>query len=250
VEGPGFSQADQALPPDAPERAQAREDDVRRICGPRGFQLSAITLILLCALPCIAQAGKVEKIGSASDSAISDAVKNTLEATGYRLTTSDGFSCEVWWRKSVPAQAKKDVPGTLYLQFGESALLGIISYPQSAADYRGQPVKPGVYTLRYALLPNDANHLGVAPNRDFVLLVPAAADANPDATPKPDELVELSRKASGTRHPAAMSLTQAQRATPSLSKDGEDHWIFAATVKLSSGDELPVALIVKGTAPQ
>lgn len=216
----------------------------------RRLQITALSAILLCASLSVAQAGKLEKIGAASDSAISDAVKNTLEATGYRLTTSDGFSCEIWWRKSVPAQAKKDVAGALYPQFAESALLGIISYPQPAADYRGQPVKPGAYTLRYALLPNDANHLGVAPNRDFVLLVPAAADADPDATPKPDELVELSRKASGTRHPAAMSLAQAQGATPSLSKDDEDHWIFSASVKLSSGDELPVALIVKGTAPQ
>ena len=250
MEGPGFSRADQALFPNVPERARGREDGVRRIWGPRGSQLSAITLILLCASLCSAQTGKVEKTGAASDSAISDAVKNTLDATGYRLTTSDGFSCEIWWRKSVAVQAKKDASGALYTQFGESVLLGVISFPQPAADYRGEPIKPGAYTLRYALLPNDANHLGVAPNRDFVLLTPAAADANPDATPKPDELVEWSRKATGTRHPAPLSLTPAQGATPSLSKDDEDHWIFSASVKLSSGDELPVALIVKGTAPQ
>ena len=218
--------------------------------GPRQLWRSAWIAVLLGASLCLAQAGKVEKIGAASDSSISDAVKNALEATGYRITTSDGFSCEIWWRKSLPVQAKKDVAGALYPQFAESTLLGIISYPQPAADYRGEPIKPGAYTLRYALLPNDANHLGVAPNRDFVLLTPVGADASPDATPKPDELVELSRKATGTRHPAPLSLAPGQGSAPNLSKNDEDHWIFSASVKLSSGDELPVALVVKGTAPQ
>jgi len=236
VEAPGFSRADQRILSDAR--------------GPRKLRPSALIAMLLCASLCFAQAGKVEKIGAASDSNISEAVKNTLEATGYRIATGDGFSCEVWWRKSPPVQAKKDVPGALYPQFAESTLLGVISFPQAAADYRGEPIKPGAYTLRYALLPNDANHLGVAPNRDFVLLVPAADDANPDATPKPDELIELSRKATGTRHPAPLSLAPAQGAGPALSKDEEDRWIFSATVKLSSEDELPIALVVKGTAPQ
>lgn len=228
----------------------SRRHSARRPLGGLAWQLPTLTGVLFCSLLCAAQAGKVEKIGTASDSAISDALKNTLETTGYRLTASDGFSCEIWWRKSVPIQAKKDVPGALYPQLPESTLLGVISFPQPATDYRGQPVKPGAYTLRYALLPNDANHLGVAPNRDFVLLVSAGADANPDAAPKPDELVELSRGASGTRHPAAFSVVQAQGATASLSKDDEDHWIFSAAVKLSSGDELPLALVVKGTAAQ
>jgi len=217
----------------------------------RRLQITALSAILLCASLCLAQAGKVENIGAASDSSISDAVKKVLDMTGYRLTTSDGFSCEIWLRKSVPLETKKDVPGALYPQFAESTLLGVISFPQPAADYRGQPVKPGAYTLRYALLPNDGNHLGVAPNRDFVLLIPAAADANPDAALKPEELVELSRKASGTRHPAPLSLVQAQgAAAPGLSKDDQDHWLFSAAVRLSSGDELPFALVAKGTAPQ
>jgi len=197
--------------------------------GPRQLWRSAWIAVLLGASLCLAQAGKVEKIGAASDSSISDAVKNALEATGYRITTSDGFSCEIWWRKSLPVQAKKDVAGALYPQFAESILLGIISYPQPAADYRGEPIKPGAYTLRYALLPNDAN---------------------PEANPKPDELVDWSRKATGTRHPAPLSLAPGQGSAPNLSKNDEDHWIFFATVKLSSGDELPVALVVKGTAPQ
>jgi hypothetical protein len=35
-----------------------------------------------------------------------------------------------------------------------------------------------------------------------------------------------------------------------VSKDDQDHWIFSSTTKLNSGEELPFALVVKGTAQQ
>ena len=35
-----------------------------------------------------------------------------------------------------------------------------------------------------------------------------------------------------------------------VSKDEQDHWIFPAPVKLASGDEIPIALVVKGRAQQ
>ena len=98
---------------------------------------------------------------------------------------------------------------------------------------------------------DDGNHLGVAPSRDFLLLVPAAADPGPDATPKFADLVALSRQASGTKHPTPLSLVPAETGTaPALTKDDEGHVIFTVSVHLSSGEDLPVALIVKGTVPQ
>jgi len=129
--------------------------------------------------------------------------------------------------------------------------VGVISFPQAKTDYRGQNIRKGTYTLRYELIPNDGNHLGVAPNRDFVLLVPAASDDNPDATFKFDELISLCRKATGTKHPGPLCLVQPESGTAAaVSKDEEDHWIFSAGIKLASGEDLPIALVVKGTAPQ
>jgi hypothetical protein len=199
-----------------------------------------------------AQNGKVETLALPTDSSVPDAVKKVLDSKGYRVTLDDGsVACEIWLRKSVPAQAKKDVAGALYAQLYESTLVGVISFPQATTDYRGQPVKAGTYTLRYELIPNDGNHLGVAPNRDFLLLVPAASDADPNAVYKFEELVNLSRKATGTRHPAPLSLVQAEAGTAAaVSKENEEHWIFSAGMKLASGEDLPFALVVKGTAPQ
>ena len=128
--------------------------------------------------------------------------------------------------------------------------MGVIRFLQPAADFRGQRIPAGFYTLRYELIPNDGNHLGVAPNRDFLLLVPAASDADPKAQFKFEELVALSREATGTKHPGPLNLAQADGTVTAaaVSKDDQDHWIFSAPVKLASGDEIPIALVVKGKA--
>ncbi len=208
--------------------------------------------VRIASLSLAAQTGKIEPIGPASDSSVAEGVKKVLDPKGYRISLDDGsVACEIWLRNKIPAHPKKDSPGALYSQLAESTLVGIISFPQATTDYRGQNIRKGTYTLRYELIPNDGNHLGVAPNRDFVLLVPAASDENPDATFKFDELVSLSRKATGTKHPGPLSLAQPESGTAAaVSKDDEDHWIFSAAIKLASGEDLPIALVVKGTAPQ
>ena len=214
--------------------------------------IAVLLFVSVASLALAAQTGKIEPIGAVTDSRVAEGVKKVLEPKGYRVSLDDGsVVCEIWLRNKIPAQPKKDSPGALYSQLAESALVGVISFPQATTDYRGQNIPKGAYTLRYELIPNDGNHLGVAPNRDFVLLVPAASDDNPDATFKFDELVSLSRKATGTKHPGPLSLVQPESGTAAaVSKDDEDHWIFSGAIRLASGEDLPIALIVKGTAPQ
>ena len=214
--------------------------------------IAVLLFVSVASLALAAQTGKIEPIGAVTDSRVAEGVKKVLEPKGYRVSLDDGsVVCEIWLRNKIPAQPKKDSPGALYSQLAESALVGVISFPQATTDYRGQNIPKGAYTLRYELIPNDGNHLGVAPNRDFVLLVPAASDDNPDATFKFDELVSLSRKATGTKHPAPLSLVQPESGTAAaVSNDDEDHWIFSAAIRLASGEDLAIALIVKGTAPQ
>jgi len=206
--------------------------------------------LLLSSCFCVAQIGKVEPVALPTSAGISDNLKNTLEQSGYHLVQSNGdVLCDIWTRNNLPTQAKKDVADALYPELTESTLIGVISFPKPGSDYRGQAIPAGFYTLRYELLPDDGNHLGVAPNRDFVLLIAVENDPDPNTSFKFDELVSLSRKATGTRHPGPMSLVQPGSAT-GLSKDDEDHWIFTTSLKLQNGGDLPVALVVKGTAPQ
>jgi hypothetical protein len=213
----------------------------------------SIALISILAAVCSAQTGKVEKIGPLTDPAVSEAVRQTLDPAGYRISLEDGTTfCEIWLRKSVPAQAKKDAADVVYPQLAESTLVGVLHYSKGGSDYRGQTISAGFYTLRYELMPSDANHLGAAPNRDFLLLVPAASDADANAIFKFPDLVALSEKATGTRHPGPLSLVQPETggAAPAVSKDDQDHWTFSASMELSTGEEIPFALVVKGTAQQ
>lgn len=207
-----------------------------------------LTLSLLCA----AQNGKVESIGPLSDSAVPEAVRQILDLKGYRLTLDEpNAACEFWIRKSVPVQPKKDAEGVAYPELAESTLVGVIHFFQGAADFRGHQIPSGFYTLRYELMPDDGNHLGVAPNRDFLLLIPAQSDSDPSVSFKFQDLVRMSARTAGTRHPSPLNLAPAENAaTGTVTKDDQDHWIFSAALKLAPGGELPFALIVKGTAQQ
>jgi hypothetical protein len=187
-----------------------------------------------------------------TDSAVPEAIRQVLVPKGYRIAPDEaGAAVEIWYRQDVPAQPKTAAADAVYDRLAPSALIGVLHLIRSSTDYRGQTVPPGYYTLRAALMPNDGNHLGVAPSRDFLLLVPVAADPGPQAVPKFQDLVALSRQASGTKHPAPLSLVPAEGAAPlGVSRDDEGHSIFTTSVHLASGEELPIALVVKGTAPQ
>jgi hypothetical protein len=216
-------------------------------------QLSSILVAVTLSLTCGAQTAGLETLGPPTpDLGFPAAVLQVLDSRGNRLKLADGsVLCDIWLRKNVPTQtAKKESEGLLYPGLSESTLIGVISFPKAATDFRGQPIAAGSYTVRYELIPDDGNHLGVSPNRDFLLLVPVALDPNPGALFKFDELVQMSRKATGTNHPGPLSLAQASESATSFTKDAEDHWIFSSVLKQDSGKDLPFALIVKGIAAQ
>jgi hypothetical protein len=66
------------------------------------------------------------------------------------------------------------------------------------------------------------------------------------------DLVALSERATGTRRPGCLSLVQSDGGTraAAVSKDDQDHWIFSASMELSTGEKPPFAVVVKGTAQQ
>ncbi|MGH9659422.1 MAG: hypothetical protein ACRD96_12820, partial [Bryobacteraceae bacterium] len=98
------------------------------------------------------------------------------------------------------------------------------------------------YTLRYSHQPVNGDHLGVAPQRDFLVLVPMAEDKDAAATPKFDDLMDLSRKATGTPHPAVLGLAPSTHPKfPDVAKEGDQDWVLHVKI----GD-MPVGLIVVG----
>lgn len=209
-------------------------------------------LLTLAAVTCRAQAGKVEQIGPLTETSVPQPIRQSLNEKGYRVTPENASpAIEIWYRKEIPAQPKAASADAVYERLAPWSLVGVLHFTKGSTDFRGQAIAAGFYTLRAALMPDDGNHLGVAPSRDFLLLVPPAADPGPATTPKFLDLVALSRQASGTKHPAPMSLVPAEGGVaPGVTKDDEGHAIFIAPIRLSSGEDIPLALIVKGTASQ
>jgi hypothetical protein len=195
---------------------------------------------LLAASMVLAQDYKLEPTTTAAPG-LPAAYAPLIETAGYRIAGPSGPWCEIWFRKSMPAGAKP-ADNAIVFPIAQGTLVGILRFPAAGADRRGQTIKPGVYTLRYALQPMDGAHVGVAPQRDFVLLTPIADDADPNAMPAFDALVQMSTKASGTPHPAVLSVETPTGSTfPAVTKEGDHDWVL--NVKIGN---LPFAIIVAG----
>lgn len=210
-----------------------------------------VALALTSSTLALAADNKVEAVGAYADPGASDGLKKVLEAKGWRVSLADGAYCDIWLRAATPV-GKSDAPGAVYTSLGESTLVGVITFARTTTDFRGQSVKPGSYTLRYAVHPADGNHLGISPIRDFLVMLPVAMDPNPDAQLKYEELMKMSTKVTGTNHPGVLSLTQppGAPASPKLETDDYNRIIFSAATKNQTGEALPISFIVKGHAEQ
>ena len=214
---------------------------------------STILLIVIAFITCagaFADGNKVEAIGPYADPGASDALKKALESKGTRVSLTEGAYCDIWLRASVPA-GKTEAPGAVYTWIGESALIGVITFAKATTDFRGQSVKAGSYTIRYAVHPTDGNHMGISPVRDFLVMVPVAADANPDAQFKFEELTKMSTKVTGTNHPGVLSLVQpaGAAAAPKVEAGENNHVVFSASLKSGSSAQ-PISFVLKGHAEQ
>lgn len=213
--------------------------------------VSFVLLVSVLSLNAFA-ADTVEAVGAFTDASASVAIKQALQDKGYRVTVGDHELAHMWLRKDAPLGDKPAAEGLFYPQLTPGEFIGVISFPAETKDFRNQRVKPGTYTMRYELIPADGDHLGVSPNRDFVLLSPIAADTDPNAVYKFEDMVALSRQSTGTKHPQPFCLVEPQ--TSGLPKawhdDNNDYDIFAANLGLAGGKQLPISFVVKGQAQQ
>ena len=206
-------------------------------------------IIPLLATAALAQNNPVQPVPALTDSRVSDAIRKQLEPGGYRVSTADG-PVDVWLRAQVPT-GKNPVDGATYDKLTESTLVGVIQFAKDSRDYKGLHIPAGIYTMRYEVQPDDGNHLGTAPTRDFLLLMPPDADTDPSAVYDFQKMVALSSRVNGTnKHPTPLNLVAPEtKRFPTADKDSEDHTILNVQVKTATG-YMPIALVVKGTAAQ
>lgn len=210
----------------------------------RGFLL--FTLVLSTVISTLA-ASKVERIGAAPTS-VSDAQHRSVDDKGYRITLDDGWTAEFWFARPLKTE-KKDAPGALYPELTDGEFVGLVRFPQGFSDFRGQTLAAGVYTLRYQLLPQDGNHMGVAPNPDFLLASPAADDSRPEQAYLFRKLAVLSAKSTSTGHPAVIAL-DSPGAPGNVTKADSGYVVFSVDVPAAYGSALKLGIVVKGAAAQ
>lgn len=202
---------------------------------------------ILAAISNTLAATKVERIGAVT-AGVSDALRQSVEDKGYRVTLDDGWTADFWFVKQLKT-TKQDVPGALYPDLTDGEFVGVVNFPQGFSDYRGQSLPAGVCTLRYQLLPQDGNHMGVAPNPDFLLASPAAADSRPEQSYVYKKLVALSAKSTGTSHPAVIALETAGDAD-TVAKTDHGTVVFSVAIPVKAGAPERIGIVVKGAASQ
>jgi hypothetical protein len=228
------------------------------MAGLRSRLVPSLLLALFAAAGASAQTYKIETANAPAPQELVAAVRDSLSSSALRVSGPQGTLCEIWLRKAIPASATPSGElGVAYGQLSNGGLLGAIRFAAATKDYRQQQIKPGVYTLRYALQPVDGDHQGVSPYRDYLLLAPAVADTS-IAPLNNKDLYALSRKVSGTGHPSVWSLVTADAAPSALPaiahQDDGDLWVvyFQAQVQPAGGAPSPVkmGLVIVGHAPE
>jgi hypothetical protein len=190
---------------------------------------------------------KAAAIGAAP-SDVPASIQGTLDSQGVRVTDGTGATvCEVWLRKALPASGSPNTSGdVLYGALTPGEFVGVVHFPSATTDFRSQNIKAGYYTLRYGLIPQDGNHMGVNATRDAFVMAPVAVDGDPNATPKFEDMVKQSQQASGTPHPGFLVGAPVNGSTfPSVYKDDAGNWDLQIKGHAGSSD-LPLGFTVVG----
>lgn len=198
--------------------------------------------LLLASVTLWGQQYKADKAGPPPPE-LAGGIAQALAKNGFQISTNGAAYCDIWLRATLPPPASAKEHNVTLPNIAQGTLLGVIRFEANGSDRRGQTIKPGVYTLRYGIMPMNDTHLGAAPQRDFLLMTPAADDRDLNAAPNFDALMVMSRKASQTQHPAVLSFWKTDADSPGFSQRDETEWVLQSTV----GDT-PVAIIVAGTA--
>ena len=182
------------------------------------------------------------KMDAAGDAPPAEAA-SMLQGPGVKVLSASGqMVCEVWMAKTAPQGGTSTESDVTLPTVPMGSLIGAITFPAKGSDRRGQVIPAGTYLMRYVLMPVNGAHLGAAPQRDFVALVPAGTDKGSSAKMSLEDVVAASTKVSGTAHPAVLSIAPGSGKT-GFTKEGEHDW----TLNTKVGD-LPIAIILVGKA--
>jgi hypothetical protein len=175
---------------------------------------SIVSLVAFAILPAprlvFAQAAKLAVTTAKPPAEIAEPIRAELDEKVLRIATEDKATFEFWFRKELPL-AEKPAGGTLGLTtMKEGAILGVARVAGEHYDFRNEEIKPGLYTVRLGIQPEDGNHLGVAPTRTFALLIPAKQDKKLDPI-EHDALMKAAAAINAAKHPSNLNLQPVEK---------------------------------------
>ena len=199
---------------------------------------------VLCSIVVFATVAAQSKVSPLSDkppAELAPAIGSLLSATGAKVGVGDA-TLDIWWVQSIGGD------GSGWSGVESGTLVGAVRVTGPFKEIRGKVVAPGVYTLRYGQQPQNGDHLGISPYRDFLLLSPAAVDKDSKALGF-DGVVALSKQVIGTSHPASLSIDPPEDAPGAVlsaykNDSGHDGVVFEVARKPSG--TIRFGLIVSG----
>jgi hypothetical protein len=218
---------------------------IGRSCGVVSFLLNGLLLLGCAQIP----APELEPIAQAAPAGIAEALRRELVPTGTRVLRAGRPLIDLWFRNALPTTEPRNGKGILYGPLIPGSLIGVARIHDGASDFKGQKIAPGLYTLRYAVQPDDGDHFEVSESRDFLLLCEAAADTAPgDLDAK--TLQKLSARINGKKHPSVLYLTSGKGGARSGVVTAQDPGRVVLDVEVpgSGGKSIGLAIVVAGKA--
>lgn len=180
-----------------------------------------------------ADEGSVQKGGIDLPAELGGSISEALNPEAISVQLDGKPVAHVWPVKELKkAESANSELGVSFGSLAEGSLVGAIHFPDQWADYKENPIPAGTYTLRYAVMPADGNHMGVSTFRDFLLLLPPSADPDPAKTLGMAELLVASGEATGVVHPGVLALYPIwdQITEPTVSQNDLGQWTLAVKV--------------------
>jgi hypothetical protein len=166
--------------------------------------LIAAAFLLLTVAAGVPQTPTVTRAAVALPDALSPAVAGAL-APEVTTVTVGSARLEFWLVEALELSGSPASGAPAWSNVPEGALVGALRVGGGWKDIRGFPLREGVYTLRFARQPQNGDHMGISPHREFLLPAPAAEDVSTGPAGH-EGAVALAKKASRRAHPASLSL--------------------------------------------
>lgn len=172
-----------------------------------------------------------------------------LQPQALQVIQGDKPVLELWLAKEVALQSKPASPAAALDAVKQASVLGAVAVPSARRDYRDDEVPAGVYTMRFALQPQDGNHSGSAEFPYFGVLVPAKLDTKPDGIKDYKELMKASSKETSTDHPMVLSLrpaTSTEGPAVKLNTPAPEHKSVRVKVPAKDPKEIAFEIVFEG----